>query len=646
MILPGGGHDIDSMIDTLNRYENLILSTTPLVINELNKRFDEIERMPKAIISGGDVLKKPFIDELIHHVKLYNTYGPTETTVCATFAEVESAADCHVIGRSIDNHRIYLLNEKMKPVPNGEIGEIYIAGTGVALGYYNNETETRQSFVKNICGEGVIYKSGDLGRWNEKGLLEFCGRSDRQIKISGYRIEPKEVEQAILKHDGVDNCLVVLWKDEAGEDNLVAYYQGRRPVFFDEMYEFLKRLIPHYMIPVSFNRVKEFERTVNGKIDLNTLPKPALHRKPQTTDSGLRAFLKNKLPAFMVPSHFRKLKKLPLTATGKVDRKQLAAEILDITKTPEITGPENETEEKLLNIWKNCLSLERISTDNNLFELGGNSIKATRIISEVYHKMHFEITLKDIFNNPTVKELSDRILKREKDESLLIRLRESKTASGHVFFVPPIIGSSTIFRPLSDLLDKGYTIYGFQYKGFDDNVAPESDIERMAATFAGEVKRVSVNYKCTIIGYSMGVLVSFEMAKILEAEGFEVRVILIDRGITGSPVKMAEEEVSEMVDYEVDKWFTDTRQIDQERIKKLVKHNLKLIDKYNVNGLLRSNLAVIEAEKSNLRTNMIEWKDMTTGKFIFYSIPTSHYGIMEEQNMEKTADLINATLRG
>lgn len=642
VILPNGGRDIDEIIAAINDDNATILSTTPLVINELNLRFDDLTRLPRVLISGGDELRSSYINKIVNSMIVYNTYGPTETTICASFAKIDANTKCNIIGTPIANHIIYLLDDSMESLPSGEIGEIYIAGPGLARGYINKKEETDKYFVPNPIDGGLFYKTGDLGKWNEEGLIEFCGRKDNQVKIRGYRVEPAEVDQIINQYEGIVNCFTMSKADLEGNKHLVSYYIATNSLDSEELRIFLNDQIPHYMVPDYFVRVDDFPRTINGKINTDKLPVPYALTLDIKLGLELKDFLKKKLPLYMVPTHFRNLEKLPVTATGKVDRKMLESKDLSFNEKQILVAPKNKVEKKMLEIWEKCLSYPVISTDINFFEIGGNSIKATQILSSIFKELECNIALKDIFNNPTIIELSQLIINQNDDKELIVKLNKIDSNLSNLYFIPPIIGSSTIFKDLAIKLDTYYNIYGLQYKGFDYDVSFDKSIQEMANTFVKEIKKTNEDKAVSILGYSMGVTIAFEVTKILESEGYDVNLIFLDRGINeetdGHDIDI--ESVNEILEMELKFWLKEIKEVDSDRIKKLTFNSLQVLNNYKVEGKVKSKIITIEASKNLERTEMKYWKEFTSGDFKHFYIDTDHYGILNPENLSRLSKLI------
>lgn len=349
-------------LDILKEQKVTVLNQTPSAFYNLIEA--EQSQEPAAlqlryIIFGGEALSPSKLSgwQLRHpEVKLINMFGITETTVHVTYKEItdhEISNNIGSIGGPIPTLSVYLLNDKQQPIPKGTIGEVYVGGAGVTRGYLNNEPLTREKFVPNPFKEGErLYKSGDLARWLPNGELEYLGRSDHQVKIRGYRIELGEIEHQLLSHDLIKDTVVIPQKAE-GEQYLLGYYVSEE----------------------------------------------------QLEPSVLRGYLLQKLPNYMVPSYFIHLDKIPLNINGKIDKKSLPA--------PEKVGgtgfvaPSNEAEEALLEVWSDVLGVEGIGVTDNFFLIGGDSIKAIRLSSEINERLGTSLKVADLYLNQTIVELAN-----------------------------------------------------------------------------------------------------------------------------------------------------------------------------------------------------------------------------------------------
>jgi amino acid adenylation domain-containing protein/non-ribosomal peptide synthase protein (TIGR01720 family) len=329
----------------------LQLSSAP---SELRRLLVGVEPIPEQLLIS--------ISAQLPELRILNGYGPTETTICSTLYTVDPTRPPHgktPIGRPVLNTQIYLLDRHLQPVPVGVTGEMYIGGAGLARGYLNRPDLTAERFLPNPFGSQPgthLYRSGDLARYLPDGNLEFLGRSDDQLKIHGVRIEPAEIEAALTLHPAVRSAAVEARPDQRGDSRLVAY------------------LVP-------------------------TGP-------PPPSPPELRRFLAQSLPEYMLPSTFVVLDALPLTPSGKLDRRGLPApDDVRPQRSRAFRALRTKTEEILVTIWQKALGTEVISVDDNFFELGGDSIVAMQIVSQAA-RAGLRLTPKHLFQAPTVAGLA------------------------------------------------------------------------------------------------------------------------------------------------------------------------------------------------------------------------------------------------
>ena len=318
----------------------------------------------RILLTGGDTLHHyppvnlPFM--------LVNNYGPTECTVVATSAPVlsdkRSAALPH-IGRAIANTEIYLLDEGLRPVPPGAPGEIHIGGAGLARGYRSRPDLTGEKFIPNPFSAepgSRLYKTGDLGHLLPDGNIAFLGRVDDQIKIRGYRIEPNEIVSALDQHSDVRESLVVAREDGQGDKRLVAYV--------------------------------------------------VLTPDSRTSAAALRDSLRQHLPEYMLPAAFVRLDAFPLTPHGKIDRAALPEPTVENTLgNDSVEAPVSPVEERLTGILKTLLSVEQVGVDDNFFQMGGHSLLGAQVIAHVRDAFGVEVSLRSLFDHPTVREMCAEI---------------------------------------------------------------------------------------------------------------------------------------------------------------------------------------------------------------------------------------------
>jgi amino acid adenylation domain-containing protein/non-ribosomal peptide synthase protein (TIGR01720 family) len=352
-------HDPQALADYVAEHRVDFLDLTPSYLQQLlpTGLLTGPRHRPKILMLGGESLSEGLWEQLAAapDTASYNFYGPTECTVDALSSPV-AAGQHPSLGRPLPNVRGYVLDRRLGPVPPGVPGELYLAGPQLARGYLNRPGLTARQFVACPFGPpgGRMYATGDLVRWTPGGQLDYLGRTDEQVKIRGYRIEPGEVETGLLRHPGIAEASVVAREDQPGARRLVAY------------------VVPGDGEPADA--------------------------------AQLRSWLKGRLPEYMVPSAFVVLDRLPLTVSGKVDRRALPApEVRDASKA--YLAPRTAVEAELAGIWAQLLGANRVGVEDNFFELGGDSILSIQVVSRA-RQAGLALTPKDIFVHQTIAELA------------------------------------------------------------------------------------------------------------------------------------------------------------------------------------------------------------------------------------------------
>ncbi|MGR6765255.1 non-ribosomal peptide synthetase [Paenibacillus sp. T2-29] len=332
---------------------NKLVDNNPVIFSSL-----------KNVIVGGDIVSVKHFKRVIEKYKNTNfihAYGPTENTTFSTYYHIQhlsSDAKTIPIGKPINGSNVYILKNG-KIVPPGVIGEIYVGGQGLAKGYLNQQEKTDEVFRKIALDyrvEASVYKTGDLGRWLLDGNIEFYGRIDKQIKIRGFRIEPGEIEHILMKFEGVKETTVIAYKEKNDDKGLIVFF------------------------------------TATKVIDPNLI----------------RNYLQERLPYQIIPSAFIQIESIPLTDNAKIDEKKLLKEyqIQKFKETIEFDNITNLVCSKIKKIWCELLKIENVSIDSNFFEVGGNSLLLMDLHSHLHSQFNCEISIADLFQYPTIKQLS------------------------------------------------------------------------------------------------------------------------------------------------------------------------------------------------------------------------------------------------
>ena len=419
-------------------------------------------------------------------IRWINTYGPTEASVIATAYEPLDRDPTDLselpIGRPIANTAIYILDEHRALLPDGEAGEMYIAGAGLARGYLNRDQLTAEKFLTNPFSarpDARMYRTGDLGRKLPDGNIEFRGRTDFQVKIRGFRVEPEEIEVVLGQHSEVRQAFVLARDDGSGERRLVAYVVAAQ----------------------------------------GQAPSPA----------RLRDFLKERLPEYMIPAAFVSMDALPLTPNGKVDRKALAA--VPVTMQADRSkhlGARDELESRMVRIWEAVFAIRPIGVLHNFFELGGHSLLALRLMHRIEQEFGQTLPPAVLFQAPSVEQLCD-ILRHDGWVPRWVSLVpiQPKGSKPPFFCVHGLGGHVMRFGALARHLGPDQPFYGLQSRGLDGKHPCDVTVQQMASNYIEEIRSLQPEGPYRLGGYSFGGAVAYEMARQLTALGQEVGFLVL-----------------------------------------------------------------------------------------------------------------------
>ncbi|ORW09560.1 non-ribosomal peptide synthetase [Mycobacterium kyorinense] len=353
--------DIDYIADLIDRHGITVVHMVPSLLGTL-LALPEVKqwRALRHVPVGGEALPGQVADKFATYfdAELRNHYGPTEAVVCSTHKLVERSYGTGVVPIGVPNRNVYtyVLDQELQPVPAEVVGELYLGGAQLARGYLGRPGLTAERFVADPFNPGMrLYRTGDLVRRNMAGELEFVGRADEQVKVRGFRIEPGEVESAITSHPAVQQCLVLATDTEAGP-MLAAYVVPRAQLNLDELRDHAATLLPDYMLPNAFALIPEIPLTVSGKLDKRALPAP--------TPIAARAYRE----------------------------------------------PATTTERRICSIFARLFGCERVGADDSFFELGGHSLLAARLVAQVRAEFGVELAVRAVFDTPTPAGLATRLV--------------------------------------------------------------------------------------------------------------------------------------------------------------------------------------------------------------------------------------------
>ncbi|GAA4089441.1 amino acid adenylation domain-containing protein [Mucilaginibacter panaciglaebae] len=419
--------------------------------------------------------------------------GATEGTVWSNYYIVD-----HVkpewrsipYGRPIYNNFFYILDEQLQPVPVGEAGDLYIGGVGVARGYANDAEKTNAAFMPDPFNTelgGMMYRTGDTGRMMPDFNMEFLGRKDSQVKINGFRVELGEIESVLNKSELVRSCVVLAKKGPDGNKRLIGY----------------------------------------------VVPKATLEKE------AMMAYLKTKLPDYMVPATWIELDKMPLNSNGKIDRNALPDFSDALLQKKQHLQPNTATEKIVASVWQECMGLTDISIDDNFFALGGHSLMAVQILSKLEKKLGKSFQLAILFKYPNIQSLANFIDNDKKETTYTCLVPIKPTGNKAPLYIIHGEGLNVLnFSSLAAAMDKDRPIYGLQAVGLNGVDEPLDSLPEIAKFYLSEIIRHNPTGPYLLAGYSFGGYVALEIRKQMAAMGKEVeKLIMFDTDAEKSEYK-------------------------------------------------------------------------------------------------------------
>ncbi|MDM8560642.1 amino acid adenylation domain-containing protein [Candidatus Parabeggiatoa sp. HSG14] len=596
--------DAIEMKHFIQQYDISTMWLTASLFNQLVDMDISLFKGLKHLLIGGEKLS-------VHHVNkvkktypdlvIINGYGPTENTTFTVCHRIEKLYQQDIpIGKPIGNTQVLILDTKNALVPVGVAGEICAAGDGLARGYLNDPVLTKEKFVAHpFEADKRIYRTGDLGRWLPDGAIEFLGRKDEQVKVRGYRIEPGEIENHLLQHDLVKEAIVIAKDFGPDSKELLAYFTLQEDLDVDE----------------------------------------------------LREYLKNRLPDYMVPAYFTKLDNLPLTPNGKVNKKALPAPDMGHHKADaHYEAPKSETEKQLALIWEEVLGHKGIGVTDDFFDIGGHSLKVTKLIALIHKKMEIEVPLATVFKASTIRELAKHLLDlasfgiKEIDEAM-VHLG-GKTAEKSIFGLPPGTGDAIGYIQLAELL-KPYNFYGFNF------IAAETRLK----DYADLIMSVDADGPYILFGYSSGGNLAYHITKELEERGKSVSdIIMIDSSRTIEKIQFPEGEAQRVA-----KQFLNhesvapylTTPVLKEKIIRQIECYYAYISNTVDNDIVNANIHVLTSEDSQefekdgtgrIVVSLPGWANVTRGTFKTYQAEGDHNHILSSPHLETNIGILRQIL--
>lgn len=584
---------IGKLTETIQKENITVMFVTTALFNLLVDAGTEWMKGIRKVLFGGERSSVSHVKEALAAMgpdRIIHVYGPTETTVFATFYPVNRIEDSAVsipIGKPINETNAYILTENNRLQPIGAVGELCLSGTGVSRGYLNRPELTAEKFAPHPFNSGeTMYRTGDLARWLPDGNIDFIGRIDDQVKIRGHRIELGEIEEELMRCQGVKEAVVIAKKSGNGDAALTAY------------------VVPEQRAAVSNEEV--------------------------------RRQLARNLPAYMVPDAYMMLEELPLTANGKVNRR-LLPEADGRPNRTEHRAPRNMTEEKLAVIWSEVLGRQQIGIDENFFEIGGHSLKAMAVTSRMLKDLAIDVPVNVLFEKPTIEGLATYIDQggHTNDVKKTVFNQES---TRHLFAFPPVLGYGIVYGKLAEQMPE-YKIHAFDFIESDDR----------AVRYAEAISGLQPEGPLTLIGYSAGCGLAFEVAQTLEKNGRKVeKLLMIDsymkNGVSDLEGRSIEADTAALMEANKDNEYMKIKAVADGIAKKMTAYYSYFVNLVH-QGTVSSEIHLIKSEQAKpLPEWLSSWKEGTASSYEEYQGAGRHDEMLADGFVKTNADLIRQIL--
>lgn len=636
IVLPDASaiRDPKHWLEVIEREQVTVWNSAP----PLMKLLVESETLPstlKLILLSGDWIPLSLPEQIKAQradVKIISLGGATEASIWSIFYPIETLKphwSSIPYGRPLSNQTFYVLDEKLEPCPTWVTGHLYIGGIGLARGYWQDEKKTAASFIKHHRTGERLYRTGDLGRSKPNGDIEFLGREDFQVKIRGYRIELGEIEAALTQHPEIKAVVVTAIEDSKSEKQLVAY------------------IVANSAIPIS----------------------------------QIRQFLQQKLPEYMIPSVFIPLDSLPITSNGKLDRKALPQpQQNNCNHTVNFVAPCDIIEMKLVQIWKEVLNIkEHVSVTDNFFDLGGNSISAVRLMSQIQKRFGDVLPLSTLFQQGTIQLLAQQLRQQQpiRPWSPLVEIQPQGNTTPF-FCIHPVGGNVLCYTELAQKLGIDQPFYGLQAPGLNADSEFIGSIEEMATYYIEAIRTFQPNGPYLIGGWSFGGVVAFEIAQQLQNIGQQVALLAIIDAEVPDPDQVLDsallaawfiQDLSGSFEQDISQLRYELQALNSEEqlnyiLAQVRKLNLMPIDavslqhffevfKANMRAMYKyrpkvypNNIILLKAQQQREKapTNDLGWGKFASGGIKVHTILGNHYTIFRDTNLDLLSTHLKACL--
>ncbi|MDB5014987.1 MAG: hypothetical protein JWQ25_3189, partial [Daejeonella sp.] len=551
---PEGHKDVTYLIDIIQKAGITSINFVSSMLSPFQEALQSADFKQKDLSSlrylfcGGEPLTLQQVKkthDLMPHAAIKNVYGPTEASINLLHYDCSSKdIQTILIGRPASNTKIYILDDQLRPLPVGAIGELYLCGDGIARGYLNLPELTRESFIENpfqtsaekaVNRYGRLYKTGDLVRYLPNGDVEFFGRNDFQVKINGYRMELGEIEIQLVSFPGVTQAIVLARENKFTQAKYLAgYYTSEQTINEEALQAHLGVQLPEYMVPSVFVAMDEFPFTVNGKIDRKALPEP------------------------------------------------------EFTSNNSYTAPENEMQAQVTSLFANILGLDAltIGIDDDFFKLGGNSIRSMHLLHRINSRLGSNIKVTDIFLSRTIRAICTKIENALEENKLVVKLNNT-TDKTNLFMIHPGMSGCEVYIPLAHEIAGHFSCYGIDSYNLYNNKKIENltELATYYLSFIDEIHKSTQQEPIVLLGWSLGGLIALEIAALLEKRGvknsivYALDTLINDDFVKKLSISQGETEMEELfkaaglmpADYQQHKdlYHTESRMMNQPVSKKL-----------------------------------------------------------------------------